>query len=114
MEDISLKDYILMNWNSLYKAENDIIKRKKKIEIEANLNEYMADSITFTSFIKRYTDYTIDNYSFNGIIDAFNKYKKDIKPFDFELRPINTKSKKLILVNDLNYFYDEDDDDLNY
>lgn len=30
MENISLKDYILMNWNSLYKAENDIIKRKKK------------------------------------------------------------------------------------
>ena len=114
IESITLKDYILKNWNEKYEAENDIVKIKKKRIIEKDLNDFMADTITYIDFVKRYTDYSLDNVFFNGIVDAFCMYKSDIKPFDFELRQTNYRSKKLILVNDINNYYDDEDDGLNY
>jgi len=115
IENISLKDFILKNWNKYYIDDNSIDKIKKKKETEKNLTLYMADKISYKDFVKRYTDYTLDNVSFNGLVDAFYTYKCDIMPFDFELPGANY-SKKYVLVKDVsNYFKDDDEDDaLNF
>lgn len=106
MMEVNLKEYLLENWNSDITA---VTKDSAKML----LDDSEADKILLKDFIDRYTNCTIEEFSFGDVLSAFYRHKEDIKSQEsiIDYKKSSGLEKKKLLLKMYGHSSDSDDSD---